>query len=302
MRLPRSFPVGRCLGRLPGAGLNHRTKRAAVGSRMAFLVSNGRLPFASREQAAFTMVEIALCLAIIGFALVALIGILPAALNVQKENRQETIINNEATVWLDALRSGARHFPVPGFEANLYALTNWTTEYNLPSLSVKTPTAARGLDTTALSAVSPEVAMGLLCTPQTYITTNQVLHSNHVVACIRAFTAPAVNLPPQGNTTVLDSAFAYRLTVSIMEHSNAPIWVSTNFASALSANLRDVKLTFDYPLLPTGKSLRTRTYCTTVGGGLDPYAPYTAPASMGGWAANLWSFRPRTYQWSTPLQ
>ena len=37
------------------------------------------------------MVEIAICLAVIAFALVAIIGILPAGLQVQKENREDTL-------------------------------------------------------------------------------------------------------------------------------------------------------------------------------------------------------------------
>src|SRR5687767_7500284 len=45
--------------------------------------------------AAFTMVEIALCLGIIGFALVAIIGVLPLGLNTQKDNRADTIINKD---------------------------------------------------------------------------------------------------------------------------------------------------------------------------------------------------------------
>jgi len=45
---------------------------------------------------AFTMIEIAICLGVIGFALVAIIGILPTGMSVQKDNRQETIINQDA--------------------------------------------------------------------------------------------------------------------------------------------------------------------------------------------------------------
>ena len=44
------------------------------------------------------MIEIALSLAIIGFALVAIIGVLPIGMNVQKDNREATIVNQDATV------------------------------------------------------------------------------------------------------------------------------------------------------------------------------------------------------------
>ena len=63
---------------------------------------------ASRPQSAFTMVEIAICLAIIGIALVAIIGVLPIGINVQKDNREETVIDQDASVFLENIRNGAR--------------------------------------------------------------------------------------------------------------------------------------------------------------------------------------------------
>jgi len=53
------------------------------------------------------MIEIAIALGVIGFALVAIIGILPMGLEVQRDNRSETIINQDATFWIEAIRSGA---------------------------------------------------------------------------------------------------------------------------------------------------------------------------------------------------
>ena len=66
-----------------------------------------QLKLARQTRHAFTMVEVAIALAVIGFALVAIIGILPAGLNVQKENREESIINQDASIWMNAIRSGA---------------------------------------------------------------------------------------------------------------------------------------------------------------------------------------------------
>ena len=66
--------------------------------------------FKSRRYplAAFTMVEIAICLGVIGFALVAIIGVLPTGMKVQRDNREETIINHDAVYWLEAIRNGSR--------------------------------------------------------------------------------------------------------------------------------------------------------------------------------------------------
>ena len=47
------------------------------------------------------MVEIAICLAVIGIALVSIIGVLPIGMNTQRDNREETIINQDATVFME---------------------------------------------------------------------------------------------------------------------------------------------------------------------------------------------------------
>src|SRR5580658_2859017 len=58
-------------------------------------------------ELAFTMIEIAIAIGVIGFALVAIIGILPAGMNVQKDNREDTLISQDAPYFLDAIRNGA---------------------------------------------------------------------------------------------------------------------------------------------------------------------------------------------------
>ena len=57
--------------------------------------------------AGFTMIELVICLGIIAFALVAIIGVLPVGINVQKDNREETIIVQDGMYWMEAIRSGA---------------------------------------------------------------------------------------------------------------------------------------------------------------------------------------------------
>ena len=60
------------------------------------------------RRAGFTMIEIAICLAVIGIALVAIVGVLPIGLNAQRESREATVVGQDATVLLEAIRSGAR--------------------------------------------------------------------------------------------------------------------------------------------------------------------------------------------------
>ena len=75
-------------------------------AQSARAVPANRLRLAQRGERAFTMIEIAISLAVIGFALVAIIGVLPTGMQVGRENREDTIIAYDAKVWLDAVRNG----------------------------------------------------------------------------------------------------------------------------------------------------------------------------------------------------
>jgi type II secretory pathway pseudopilin PulG len=67
-----------------------------------------RMVFQRRSVEAFTMIEIAIALGVIAFALIAIIGILPTGLQTERDNREETIINQDARLLLEAIRSGGR--------------------------------------------------------------------------------------------------------------------------------------------------------------------------------------------------
>src|SRR6185436_2580329 len=79
------------------------------------------------RNAAFTMIEIAIALGIIGFALVAIIGILPAGLQVQRDNKEDTIINQEGTYLMETLRNGAEGLDDLGRRVTRITITNVTT-------------------------------------------------------------------------------------------------------------------------------------------------------------------------------
>lgn len=55
---------------------------------------------------AFTLVEIAISIGIIGFALVIIIGLLPMGMNVQRDNREDTIVGQDSAFLLEAIRGG----------------------------------------------------------------------------------------------------------------------------------------------------------------------------------------------------
>src|SRR5436190_14857662 len=84
------------------------TQRKSSSTLCAFASSRRCVKGRSRcLQSGFTMIEIAICLAIVGFALVAIIGVLPLGIQVQSDNRQDTIINHDGAYFMDAIRKGA---------------------------------------------------------------------------------------------------------------------------------------------------------------------------------------------------
>ena len=85
---------------------------------------------ALRDDSGFTMVEIAICLAVIGVALVAIIGVLPIGMRAQRDNRERTVINQDATIFLEAIRNGARG--ADDLANYVYAITNFQT-FTIPA-------------------------------------------------------------------------------------------------------------------------------------------------------------------------
>ena len=58
------------------------------------------------QQGGFSVAEVALAIGVVAFGLVAVLGVLPAGLTVQKDNREETVIRYDAQYWMTALRAG----------------------------------------------------------------------------------------------------------------------------------------------------------------------------------------------------
>jgi type II secretory pathway pseudopilin PulG len=214
---------------------------------------------ARRSAAAFTMVEIALCLAIVGFALVAIIGVLPAGLNVQKENREDTILNQEATAWIDAIRAGGAG---PALSGTFDDLTNYVDRIvvetyffastNAQPALVAPPIVAQPVNAgpTTLLITNGAQIVGLLSIPKIIIASTNSFYSNYVYAYCRAMNGGAADKPPQDNPDVRDLAFGYRMVVDITPYgSGGPGGISTNILDQImSDNLSDVRLLLRWPL------------------------------------------------------
>jgi prepilin-type N-terminal cleavage/methylation domain-containing protein len=224
---------------------------------------------------AFTMVEIAISLAIIGIALVGILAVLPSGLNVQRDNREGTVINQDATVFMEAIRNGVRGDN--DLTNYVYAITNIWTQYN-PDQSVKSGPNRNGYDNFG-SSVTPSFPLntgvriiGLLSTPK-YTDNNGIPvsnlanggYSNHVVAYVHSVSGPAVEKPPQDNGLVVNDSFGYRIVcdnVPVQTDTNLPTLYSTN----LAANLHELRLTFLWPQRVNG----------SLGGGHQTYRSLVA--------------------------
>jgi len=271
-------------------------------------------------RSGFTMIEIAISLAVIGFALVAIIGILPQGMNVQKENRQETIINQDANMFLEALRNGGRGFD--DLTNYVVAVTNAWAIYGAAGTIVNS-----GVDgyTYASAFVNNAPSgdlitnglriVGLLTTPR-YIdlagSNGPVsFRSNYVVAYVRSMSGQAGEKFPQTNSMMREMAFGYKMMPEIAAYCYfEPDWtnyaayltsVNTNewimrsnyfrLASTVQTNLYDLRLTFRWPLFPNGNVGNERQIFRTVAGG-RLWQTNDLPNNSG---MPVWFFEPRTY-------
>ena len=176
-----------------------------------------------RATAAFTIVEIAFALAIIGFALVAILGVLPLGLDVQKNNRRETIINQDANYFVAAIRGGARG--LDDLTNYVMAITNYWTRFD--SSGTITVTNYDGYDRSNSYVTSSSQPInvwpltdglsiiGLLSIPKYMNRGGGNYQSNYVVAYVQAISGAAMEKYPQNNEVVRESAFAYRMVAEL---------------------------------------------------------------------------------------
>ena len=260
----------------------------------------GFLKLASRGG--FTMVEIAISLAVIGFALVAIIGILPTGMQVQRENREETIIAQDAKVFMEAIKGGAQG--IDDLTNFVSAITNYVTKY--PDAGKTPPPYKQGytyfhstLNDTPTSPQEYPITngfriIGLLSTPryQPFVEgKNTGFYSNYVVAWVRSMSGSASEIYPQTNPTILDLGLNYRMIPEIVpyasydrswtNYTDPAIYPNKNpnlvaarsnywmVAKNMQTNLHDVRLIFRWPVLPNGNVGNGRqVFRTMVGGNL----------------------------------
>jgi type II secretory pathway pseudopilin PulG len=222
--------------------------------------------------AGFTMVEIALSLAVIGFALVAIIGVLPYGMSVQRDNREETIINQDQTVLMNAIRNGAQG--MDDLTNYVQSIVNYVTEVHILQGGRTNITGYTYTYLPANGLTNGSFIIGLISTPKIVPFKNASgagYYSNHIVAIFRSMSGQASDKAPQDNPTMLDMAFSYRLIPEVIPFcqydtnwsylpQNWQTMMSTNefvarsnylaYLKNVTNNLFDVRLTFRWPQFP----------------------------------------------------
>ena len=201
--------------------------------------TRGTRPSGRPCERGFTMIEIAICLAIIGFALVVILEVLPLGLRTQQDNREETVIGQDASMLLETIRSGSRG--ANDLTNYVYAITNYWTRYktdgtvDFPGTDGFTYNAAslNGTSYPYYCLTNGARIVGVLSTPE-FTSGGQAISdtfgvsytSNRVVAYVHSMSGLAAEKPPQDNQLMRDDTFSYRLVCvnAPMALIAPPIW------------------------------------------------------------------------------
>lgn len=229
----------------------------------------------SGGAAGFTMIEVALCLAIIGFALVSILLVLPLGMNHQRETRERTMVSQDATMLLEAIKSGTRG--MDDLTNYVYAITNFFQNYSSLGRPGKLHKAGYTFNAGSIDgAVNASMnisnglrIIGLMSTPEYTANPSGVdlyfggaplrspfgweYTSNRVYVYVRSLSGLAAEKPPQNNAILRGNSFSYRIICV-----NAPEPADTNvmwngksaFENQLGGNVRQFRLLFQWPLLP----------------------------------------------------
>lgn len=238
------------------------------------------VPTSRRQTGAFTMVELALCIAIIAVAMVAIIGVLPAGLGVQKQNREDTIIAQEASHWMELLRSGSGQFDDVTNYVDFISVVRQQVKATSPATNIFIGRWFNGPSTKSFGShllYDPTVVFGLLSLPKYDTTPNDfaaapITITNSVSGVFRAFSGSFnEKIFPQSYTeTPPDSqtgfAFRYLMRVELTPVPSLPkdqTDAGLRQWSAMQRGLYDLRLTFEWPVVGndvvvrTGGNLRT---------------------------------------------
>lgn len=201
------------------------------------------------------MVEIALSLAVVAFALVAIMGVLPTGMTVEKDNREDTLINQEGRYWLEAIKNGAR---------GLDEITNYVESVRVDRIESGNKTNTTEFVNEAPKLLSPTDIISLLSLPK-YPDGPGGPITNRVIARVRPITGSAADRAPMRGTTTNNITFRYQVQVEIVKSYPIPGVLAgealaagdprpAQFNEGVGASLWDVRLIMRWPVVDRGNS------------------------------------------------
>lgn len=266
-------------------------------------------------QGAFTMIEIAIALAVIAFALVAIIGVLPTGINVQKDNREDTIVNQDGPYWIEAIRSGAK---------GLDHLTNFVESVTIRAFNQNSDVTTTHFHPDTFPGVTKpgnvvpdlltgERIIGLLSMPKYFPTDDPLVFiTNEISARVHALSGAAVE---QG-TNSRDLGFAYQLkvenvpfsyfafpTIAHSTNDNSPenlarsnrFYEVKNMATYFAdtnANVHELRISLNWPLRADGVGGPNRQQFRSL------ISSRQVVTNIAG--TNMWFFLPQNFVKKTP--
>ncbi len=248
--------------KFPNPNLTLRSSRAPGGAGLC------RRP---RRAAAFTKIEIAISLAIVSFGILAILVALPTGMNTQRNNREDTIIGQDATLLLEAIQNGAR---------GMDDLTNYVY-----AITVTNPVTHAFTPYGAAVLTNGANIVGLLSTPVDNGIVGSTNDDWRVIALVHSMSGVAAEKPPQDNALMRDDTFSYQVVCV-----NVPAAVDTNTPSGyqLHANQYELRLSFLWPHRPNGTLGNGRqTFRATIAGQLWPDTNGPLP---------LYFYQPQSFQ------
>ena len=226
-----------------------------------FSIDHGKAAPVSRRfvhSGGFTMVEVALSIAIVAFAMVAIIGIMPTGFEAQRLNREETIINQDGTYLMEAIRGGALELDTLTNFVDSIVISNQLGNVRSVGISEDYNRFRR-----AVPLVNGQFIIGMLSTPHLeVINVDQsgalVYSTNEVAAMVRAMSGSAGERFSEPDFQ--ENSFSYLLSSKIVPYQASPTGpfaassttlTSTNRVSLsanIASNLFDVQLKFRWPV------------------------------------------------------
>lgn len=253
------------------------------------------------------MIEVALSLAIVAFALVAILGVLPTGMQVQRDNREDTLINLDGMFLLETLRSGSRG--VDDLTNYVESISIATGKFTNEFTNLQGPLAP-GV-TLGGPLLNGETIVGLLSKPQLELDDAGKIFTNRITARIRSINGAAAE---KGNITN-DFAFRYQALVEVGPHLPSQIPPLSPSASPdqirahnqlenelvnTVRNLYDIRLVLRWPLYQRGNLWVTgrnrKSFRTLAGGNIATSTNQNSfPAGVVGFI-----LQPNTFTNATP--